>query len=71
MSPITAQLYGDPALWDNHNGPTEANGNETVLLLANEERGVAESESSGGKSHPQSDRSLPEEDEDPGPQQQQ
>ncbi|CAL8369645.1 protein phosphatase 1 regulatory subunit 1C isoform X2 [Gadus morhua] len=47
MSPITAQLYGSPALWDNHNGPEEANGNETVLLLANEARGVADSNSSG------------------------
>lgn len=48
MSPITAQLYGSPALWANHNGPEEVNGNETALLSANE-RGVAESNSSGGK----------------------
>ena len=48
LSPITAQLYA-AALWANHNGPEEANGNEASLLLANQERGVAESNSSGGK----------------------
>lgn len=36
-------------MWANHNGPEEANGNEASLLLANQERGVAESNSSGGK----------------------
>ena len=47
LSPITAQLYAT-SLWANHNGPEEANGNEASLLLANQERGVAESNSSGG-----------------------
>lgn len=50
MSPVTAQLYANAALWANHNGSEEANGNEARLLLANEERAVAESNSSGGKS---------------------
>lgn len=49
LSPITAQLYATASLWANHNGPEEANGNEACLLLANQERGVAESNSSGGK----------------------
>uniref|UniRef100_A0A3B4ZWN1 Uncharacterized protein n=1 Tax=Stegastes partitus TaxID=144197 RepID=A0A3B4ZWN1_9TELE len=49
LSPITAQLYATASLWANHNGPEEANGNEACLLLANQERGVAESSSSGGK----------------------
>lgn len=49
LSPITAQLYATSSLWANHNGPEEANGNEACLLLANQERGVAESNSSGGK----------------------
>ncbi|XP_051815673.1 protein phosphatase 1 regulatory subunit 1C isoform X2 [Acanthochromis polyacanthus] len=48
LSPVTAQLYATASLWANHNGPEEANGNEACLLLANQERGVAESESSGG-----------------------
>ncbi|XP_034040994.1 protein phosphatase 1 regulatory subunit 1C-like isoform X1 [Thalassophryne amazonica] len=47
MSPITAQLYSNDSLWANHNGPEEANGNEALRLLANEERGVVESNSSG------------------------
>ncbi|XP_022061949.1 protein phosphatase 1 regulatory subunit 1C isoform X3 [Acanthochromis polyacanthus] len=47
LSPVTAQLYATASLWANHNGPEEANGNEACLLLANQERGVAESESSG------------------------
>ncbi|XP_029030693.1 protein phosphatase 1 regulatory subunit 1C isoform X4 [Betta splendens] len=46
MSPITAQLY---ELWANHNGPEETNGNEAGLQIANQERGVAESSSTGGK----------------------
>uniref|UniRef100_A0A3Q3NA57 Uncharacterized protein n=1 Tax=Mastacembelus armatus TaxID=205130 RepID=A0A3Q3NA57_9TELE len=50
LSPITAQLYAAATLWANHNGPEEANGNEASLQLANQERGVAESKSSGGKS---------------------
>nr|XP_046257116.1 protein phosphatase 1 regulatory subunit 1C isoform X1 [Scatophagus argus] len=49
LSPVTAQLYATASLWANHNGPEEANGNEASLLLANQERGVAESSSSGGK----------------------
>ncbi|XP_062422721.1 protein phosphatase 1 regulatory subunit 1C isoform X1 [Pungitius pungitius] len=49
LSPITAHLYATFSLWANHNGPEEANGNEAGLLLANQERGVAESFSSGGK----------------------
>lgn len=49
LSPITAQLYATASLWANHNGPEEDNGNEPCLLLANQERGVAESNSSGGK----------------------
>uniref|UniRef100_A0A8C9Z173 Protein phosphatase 1 regulatory subunit 1C n=1 Tax=Sander lucioperca TaxID=283035 RepID=A0A8C9Z173_SANLU len=49
LSPITAQLYATASMWANHNGPEEANGNEASLLLANQERGVAESNSSGGK----------------------
>ncbi|CAK6976754.1 protein phosphatase 1 regulatory subunit 1C [Scomber scombrus] len=49
LSPITAQLYAAATLWANHNGPEEANGNEASLVLANQERGVAESNSSGGK----------------------
>lgn len=44
LSPITAQLYTS-VLWANHNGPEEANGNEASLVLANQERGVAESNS--------------------------
>ncbi|XP_034465409.1 protein phosphatase 1 regulatory subunit 1C isoform X1 [Hippoglossus hippoglossus] len=47
LSPITAQLYATAPLWANHNGPEEANGNE--VPLANQERGVAESNSLGGK----------------------
>ncbi|KAM6922460.1 protein phosphatase 1 regulatory subunit 1A-like isoform 1-T1 [Lycodopsis pacificus] len=48
LSPITAQLYATASLWAaNHNGSEEANGNEAGLLLANQERGVAESNSSG------------------------
>uniref|UniRef100_A0A3P8T5V7 Protein phosphatase 1, regulatory (inhibitor) subunit 1C n=1 Tax=Amphiprion percula TaxID=161767 RepID=A0A3P8T5V7_AMPPE len=50
LSPITAQLYATASLWANHNGPEEANGNEACLLLASQERGVAESSSSGGLS---------------------
>ncbi|GLD49150.1 protein phosphatase 1 regulatory subunit 1C isoform X1, partial [Lates japonicus] len=46
LSPITAQLYA-ASLWANHNGPEEANGNEASLQLANQERGVAESNSLG------------------------
>uniref|UniRef100_UPI003AAF5492 protein phosphatase 1 regulatory subunit 1C n=1 Tax=Centroberyx gerrardi TaxID=166262 RepID=UPI003AAF5492 len=61
LSPITAQLYANASLWANHNGPEEANGNEASLVLANEERGVAESNSSG-------ECSLPEEDEEASPQ---
>uniref|UniRef100_I3IZ18 Protein phosphatase 1, regulatory (inhibitor) subunit 1C n=1 Tax=Oreochromis niloticus TaxID=8128 RepID=I3IZ18_ORENI len=49
LSPVTAELYVTAAMWGNHNGPEEANGNEASLLLANQERGVAESNSSGGK----------------------
>lgn len=49
LSPITAQLYATASLWANHNGPEETNGNEASLLLANQERGVEESKSSGGK----------------------
>jgi len=48
LSPITAQLYA-ASQWANHNGPEEANGNEAGLLLANQERGMPESSSSGGK----------------------
>ncbi|KAI3363464.1 hypothetical protein L3Q82_012077 [Scortum barcoo] len=48
LSPITAQLYGAASLWANHNGPEEANGNEASLPLANQERGAAASNSSGG-----------------------
>ncbi|XP_026212279.1 protein phosphatase 1 regulatory subunit 1C isoform X1 [Anabas testudineus] len=59
-SPITAQLYATASLWANHNGPEEANGNEASLQLANQERGVADSNSSGGKL----ESSVPEEDED-------
>ncbi|KAM7408308.1 hypothetical protein PAMA_002151 [Pampus argenteus] len=51
LSPITAQLYATATLWANHNGPEEANGNEASLLLANQEKGVAESNSSGELSH--------------------
>ncbi|XP_030298707.1 protein phosphatase 1 regulatory subunit 1C [Sparus aurata] len=47
LSPVTAQLYAAATLWGNHNGPEEANGNEAGLLLANQERAVAESNSSG------------------------
>ncbi|XP_023249286.1 protein phosphatase 1 regulatory subunit 1C isoform X1 [Seriola lalandi dorsalis] len=47
LSPITAQLYAAATLWANHNGPEEANGNEASLPLANQERGVAESNSLG------------------------
>ncbi|XP_028280024.1 protein phosphatase 1 regulatory subunit 1C isoform X2 [Parambassis ranga] len=47
LSPITAQLYAAATLWANHNGPEETNGNEAGLPLANQERGVAESNSSG------------------------
>ncbi|KAM4591330.1 protein phosphatase 1 regulatory subunit 1C [Odontesthes bonariensis] len=46
LSPITAQLYA-ASQWANHNGPEEANGNEAGLLLANQERGMPESSSSG------------------------
>lgn len=49
LSPITAQLYATASLWANHNGPEETNGNEASLLLANQERGVEASKSSGGK----------------------
>ncbi|KAG7511950.1 phosphatase 1 regulatory subunit 1C isoform X1 [Solea senegalensis] len=47
LSPITAQLYATASLWANHNGPEDANGNEASLPLANQERGVAESNSLG------------------------
>ncbi|XP_075960338.1 protein phosphatase 1 regulatory subunit 1A-like isoform X1 [Anarhichas minor] len=60
LSPITAQLYATASLWANHNGPEEANGNEAGLLLANQERGMAESNSSGGKLK----SAVPEEDEE-------
>ena len=49
LSPITSQIYAATSLWANHNGPEETNGNEASLLLANQERGVADSNSSGGK----------------------
>lgn len=49
MSPITAQLYATASLWANHNGSEEANGNGASLQLANQERGMADSNSSGGK----------------------
>uniref|UniRef100_A0A8C6NUG9 Protein phosphatase 1, regulatory (Inhibitor) subunit 1C n=1 Tax=Nothobranchius furzeri TaxID=105023 RepID=A0A8C6NUG9_NOTFU len=49
LSPITAQGYATAYTWANHNEPEETNGNEACLLLANQERGVAESSSSGGK----------------------
>lgn len=49
ISPVTSQLYAASSLWANHNGPEETNGNEASLLLANQERGVANSYSSGGK----------------------
>ncbi|XP_060943724.1 protein phosphatase 1 regulatory subunit 1C [Limanda limanda] len=58
LSPITAQLYATGPLWANHNGPEEANGNE--VPLANQERGVAESNSLGGKL----DSAVPEEEEE-------
>ncbi|XP_008427261.1 protein phosphatase 1 regulatory subunit 1C isoform X2 [Poecilia reticulata] len=47
LSPITTQLYATGYTWANHNQPEEANGNEACLLLTNQERGVAESNSSG------------------------
>ncbi|KAM4607397.1 protein phosphatase 1 regulatory subunit 1C [Polymixia lowei] len=47
ISPITAQVNGNDALWANHNGLEEANGNEASVVLANEERGMAESNSLG------------------------
>ncbi|XP_012728218.2 protein phosphatase 1 regulatory subunit 1C isoform X1 [Fundulus heteroclitus] len=47
LSPITAEHYATDYTWANHNQPEEANGNEACLLLANQERGVAESNSSG------------------------
>ncbi|XP_015248349.1 protein phosphatase 1 regulatory subunit 1C-like isoform X1 [Cyprinodon tularosa] len=47
LSPITAELYATGYTWANHNQPDETNGNEACLLLANQERGVAESNSSG------------------------
>lgn len=49
QSPITAQLYATASLWANHNGPEEPNGNEASLMLANQERGLEASNSSGGK----------------------
>lgn len=48
LSPVTSQLCA-AASRANHNGPEETNGNEASLLLANQERGVADSNSSGGK----------------------
>lgn len=45
LRPVTSQLYTAA----NHNGPEETNGNEDNLLLANQKRGVADSNSSGGK----------------------
>ncbi|KAM4729641.1 protein phosphatase 1 regulatory subunit 1C-like [Anableps anableps] len=60
LSPITAQLYATGYTWANHNQPEEPNGNEACLLLANQERGVAESNSSGGKL----ERTVPEEEEE-------
>ncbi|KAM8859196.1 protein phosphatase 1 regulatory subunit 1A-like isoform 2-T2 [Spinachia spinachia] len=60
LSPIAAHLYATSSPWANHNGPEEANGNEAGLLLANQERGVAERSSSGGKLK----GSVPEEDEE-------
>uniref|UniRef100_A0A1A8BD87 Protein phosphatase 1, regulatory (Inhibitor) subunit 1C n=4 Tax=Nothobranchius TaxID=28779 RepID=A0A1A8BD87_NOTKA len=54
LSPITAQGYATAYTWANHNEPEETNGNEACLLLANQERGVAESSSSGDLSCSQS-----------------
>uniref|UniRef100_A0A3P9NBR7 Protein phosphatase 1, regulatory (inhibitor) subunit 1C n=1 Tax=Poecilia reticulata TaxID=8081 RepID=A0A3P9NBR7_POERE len=55
LSPITTQLYATGYTWANHNQPEEANGNEACLLLTNQERGVAESNSSGAKEAPSPD----------------
>ncbi|XP_061141469.1 pleckstrin homology domain-containing family A member 3 isoform X2 [Syngnathus typhle] len=59
LSPITAQLYAGSYPWTNQNRPEEANGNPTALL-ANHGRGVAQSNSSGGKL----ESPLPEEEEE-------
>uniref|UniRef100_A0A8D2ZHW9 Protein phosphatase 1 regulatory subunit 1C n=1 Tax=Scophthalmus maximus TaxID=52904 RepID=A0A8D2ZHW9_SCOMX len=60
LSPITAQLYATASLWANHNGPEEANGNEAGLLpLANRERGMADSNSLGGKQKTQTHSPSP------------
>lgn len=49
VSPITAQLYAAASPWANRNGQEEANGNEANLQLAYQERGMADSNSFGGK----------------------
>ncbi|XP_062302931.1 protein phosphatase 1 regulatory subunit 1C-like isoform X2 [Osmerus eperlanus] len=59
-SPIATQHFGNTAQWANHNGPDEPNGNEAYLLLANEELALGES---GKLTKPQTERSLPEEEE--------
>ncbi|XP_061546540.1 uncharacterized protein LOC133409943 isoform X2 [Phycodurus eques] len=46
LSPISAQLCDGSCPWTNRNGLDEANGNEAGLL-ANQERGLAQSRSSG------------------------
>ncbi|XP_061644820.1 protein phosphatase 1 regulatory subunit 1B-like isoform X1 [Phyllopteryx taeniolatus] len=46
LSPISAQLYDGSCPWTNQNGLDQANGNEAGLL-ANQERGLAQSQSSG------------------------
>ncbi|XP_061546545.1 uncharacterized protein LOC133409943 isoform X6 [Phycodurus eques] len=48
LSPISAQLCDGSCPWTNRNGLDEANGNEAGLL-ANQERGLAQSRSSGGR----------------------
>ncbi|XP_037543358.1 protein phosphatase 1 regulatory subunit 1A isoform X1 [Nematolebias whitei] len=47
LSPNTAQVYATAYPWVNHSEQEEANGNQTCSLLANHEREMAESNSSG------------------------
>ncbi|XP_013880894.1 protein phosphatase 1 regulatory subunit 1A [Austrofundulus limnaeus] len=60
LSPITAQLCATAYPWANHNEPEEANGNEACSPLANHQREVEQSNSSGGKL----ETSVPEEEEE-------
>nr|XP_057919689.1 protein phosphatase 1 regulatory subunit 1A-like isoform X2 [Doryrhamphus excisus] len=56
---LEAEQHPGSSLWTNGNRPEEANGNEAALLLANQERGAAASNSSDVSCDSQNEASSP------------